>query len=49
LSGGDSAFVEKAEKEVVQEAVAADECLESVKREVFGNGEDELGGNRNEG
>jgi hypothetical protein len=34
---------------VVQEAVAADECLESVKREVFGNGEEELGGNRNEG
>jgi hypothetical protein len=44
----DGPFVERAEKEVVQVAVAAKESLEIGKRKVFGDIQQELGGDCDE-
>jgi hypothetical protein len=41
--GCDGPFVESMEKEVAEEAVAAEESLENVERKVLGDSEQELG------
>jgi hypothetical protein len=48
-NGCNGPFVERLEKEVIEEPVAAEESLESIERKVLGDGKQELWSDRIEG